>query len=611
MGTNLPKRPRRELPGAGFWYGCGSALQTAAAFAVAGFFLGPLAGLLLQCLAAGGGGSYPSKNPVTDFILVPQSLDLAGQFSPVLGGTGRRNLVPQQPGTVGALLAESVDLRRQFPAAGLHLIGGVEIPVKAEVHLLQRALHIAPDRFDLGPVDGCPGIRLGLHLVPEIEILPAQVGLAEEFVQQPLAPHLGPGTAGGMPGTVIPAEQAVIVGAELVVVGVQYPGQRWPVELRAQAMHPHRAATVHRTQGGVLAALLPPPQVAHPTQGQGKVLLGAGLLEGGAQCLPHPVVPGGFTPAFRFVEVTRYAFALGLYHRQPLCPAEGVGSAAQFPVLAAALLVLFAIHVGHRVDDKVVVQAVGVHVGGHQHLKPSAPHLPGQLHPDGVALFRGYLAGLETLVGVHRHHALGLAELPLHRPHIRPGGFGAAMNARHQMRGFLQGGLGVVPGVVQRLGQGAVFGFLWVGSIVHHPAQVVPYRPDLGDGQGLLLRQQGIPDLVCGRPAGERVLGRQTVRQRVQFFQSGKQRRGRMKLRRVPQYPLPEIFRQRQTTAPGGSFHPALFSRCHPHVDAHSAVSHEAVSREIAGFGVVPVGAAVSAAAKGCPSATQSPCSLP
>src|SRR5699024_2588553 len=125
LGTNLPKRPRRELPGAGFWYGCGSAFQTAAALSVAGFFLGPLAGLFRQRLAAGGGGSYPSENPVTDFILVPQSLDLAGQSGPALSGTGRRDLVPQQPGTVGTFLAESVDLRRQFPAVGLHLVGGV------------------------------------------------------------------------------------------------------------------------------------------------------------------------------------------------------------------------------------------------------------------------------------------------------------------------------------------------------------------------------------------------------------------------------------------------------------------------------------------------------
>lgn len=59
-----------------------------------GLFLGPLTGLLRQCLAAGGGGSYPSENPVTDFILVPQLLDLAGQSGPAFGGAGRRDLVP-------------------------------------------------------------------------------------------------------------------------------------------------------------------------------------------------------------------------------------------------------------------------------------------------------------------------------------------------------------------------------------------------------------------------------------------------------------------------------------------------------------------------------------
>ena len=38
-----------------------------------------------------------------------------------------------------------------------------------------------------------------------------------------------------------------------------------------------------------------------------------------------------------------------------------------------------------------------------------------------------------TLVGVHRHCALGFAELPLHRPHIRPGGFGAAADMMEQL----------------------------------------------------------------------------------------------------------------------------------------------------------------------------------
>lgn len=118
-------------------------------------------------------------------------------------------------------------------------------------------------------------------------------------------------------------------------------------------------------------------------------------------------------------------------------PAQLIGNSPQVLILAPPLLVLLAIHIGHRVDDEVVVQAAGVQMGGHQHLEPPAPHPAGQCHPDGVALFRGHLPGLETLVGVHRHHPFGLAELLLHRPHLRPGGGRAAVDAAHQLGRFL------------------------------------------------------------------------------------------------------------------------------------------------------------------------------
>ena len=175
------------------------------------------------------------------FILVPQRLDLAGQCGPAFGGTGRRGPCAASAGH--SRHAPCRERRSAPPVSGggpppRRWCGNPGQSRGASPPRVRSTLR--PDRFDLRPVDGRPGIRLGLHLVPEVEILPAQVGLAEEFVQQPLVPHLGPGTAGGTPGTVIPAEQAVIVRAELVVVGVQYPGQRWPVELRAQAMHPHR-----------------------------------------------------------------------------------------------------------------------------------------------------------------------------------------------------------------------------------------------------------------------------------------------------------------------------------------------------------------------------------
>ena len=118
-------------------------------------------------------------------------------------------------------------------------------------------------------------------------------------------------------------------------------------------------------------------------------------------------------------------------------PAQLVGHPAHLPVLVPALFVLLAVHIGHRVDDEVVVQAAGVQMGGHQHLEPPAPHPAGQFHTNGVALLRGNLPGLETLVGVHGHYSFGFAELLLHRPHLRPGGGGAAVDAAHQLGRFL------------------------------------------------------------------------------------------------------------------------------------------------------------------------------
>ena len=118
-------------------------------------------------------------------------------------------------------------------------------------------------------------------------------------------------------------------------------------------------------------------------------------------------------------------------------PAQLVGNSSQVLILAPPLLILLAVHIGHRVDDEVVVQTAGVQMGGHQHLEPLAPHPAGQLYPDGVALLRGHLPGLETLVGVHGHHSFGLAELLLHRPHLRPGSSRAAVDATHQLGRFL------------------------------------------------------------------------------------------------------------------------------------------------------------------------------
>ena len=174
------------------------------------------------------------------------------------------------------------------------------------------------------------------------------------------------------------------------------------------------------------------PDKALLPQHGGKVGFGAGLPHGVADRGPHLRIAGGLAPALGLVEGAGCLAARLLQHRQLVLAADRVRGRPQLGVLAAALLILFAVHIGHRVDDEVVVQAVCVLVGGHQHLEPPAPHPPRQLHPDGVALFRSYLAGLETLVGMQRHRAAGLAEPPLHRPHVRPGLPGLAVKAGDQ-----------------------------------------------------------------------------------------------------------------------------------------------------------------------------------
>ena len=316
--------------------------------------------------------------------------------------------------------------------------------------------------------------------------------------EQPSAPipPCGRMVCGSGPQAVPRIEVQIIeVGAVPGEVFGQRPLQGGPVVFRPQPVHPHRPSAVQRTERGVLAAFLPPPEIPLLPQHPGKVPLGAGLGQGLADGPAHRLVPG---LSLALIERPGL-FAAGLLnHREGVFPAQLVGNSSQVLILTPALLVLFAVHIGHRIDDEVVVQAVGVQMGGHQHLEPPAPHPAGQLHPDGVALFRGHLPGLETLVGVHRHHALGLAELPLHRPHIRPGGFRAAMNARHQLGAFRQGGLGVVPGIVQRLSQTAVLGLVRVGGVVHHPAQAVPYRPNFSGRQRHPPSARGCPAALPG-----------------------------------------------------------------------------------------------------------------
>ena len=119
-----------------------------------------------------------------------------------------------------------------------------------------------------------------------------------------------------------------------------------------------------------------------------------------------------------------------------------------------------------RIDNKMIMQIIRIHVGSDQHLKPLAPDLAGQCHADLVALLRGDFALAEALVGMERHHAVCFTKAFLYSPHIFPRMIHPAMDAGDKLGALVQLGLGIVLCVVQCLGKGIVFGFVRVGGII-------------------------------------------------------------------------------------------------------------------------------------------------
>ena len=185
-----------------------------------------------------------------------------------------------------------------------------------------------------------------------------------------------------------------------------------------------------------------------------KILGGAGILTGLVDGFAHPGVPCRF-------------LCLGLlHHRQAVLPAQLVGCCPELGILAAALLVLLAVHIRYGIDNEVVVQVIRIHMGSDQHLETLAPDLAGQCHADLMALLRGDFPLAEALVGVERHHAVCFTKAFLYSPHIFPRMVCPAMDAGDKLGALVQLGLGIVLRIVQRLGKSIVFGFVRVGRIV-------------------------------------------------------------------------------------------------------------------------------------------------
>ena len=131
-----------------------------------------------------------------------------------------------------------------------------------------------------------------------------------------------------------------------------------------------------------------------------------------------------------------------------------------------ALFVFLPVHIRHRIDNKVVVQIVRVHVCGDQHLKSLAPDLACQRHADFMALLRGDFPLAEALVGMERHHTVCFTKVFLYSPHIFPRMVCPAMDAGDKLGALVQLGLDIIFCIVQRLGKSIVFGFVRVGCVI-------------------------------------------------------------------------------------------------------------------------------------------------
>ena len=422
MGTHPPDYPRR--------------FARRGRVGFSGFGLCPVVSGGACPVPAGGGLFHLLDDAPGGRVLPAQGGNLAGQVRPPLGCLGRWLPPPQLPGAVRPFFAESGDLPGQNFPVGLHFRHRGKAPIAGQVQFLQRLADVPPQGVDFRPVHPGRGpFRVDAQLVAVVEIQPEQAArLMGEHSPAPIPPCGRTVYRPGLQAVLGVEVQVIEVGAVPGAVCGQRPLQGGPVVFRPQPVDPHRPAAVQRTDGGILAPFLPPPEIPLLPQHPGEVPLGAGLRNGLADGPAHRLVPG---LPLALVEGPGLLAAGLPDNRQGVLPAQLVGNPAHLPVLVPALLVLLAVHIGHRVDDEVVVQAAGVQMGGHQHLEPPAPHPAGQLHPDGVTLLRGHLPGLETLVGVHRHHALGLAELLLHRPHLRPGSPRAAVDAAHQLGHFL------------------------------------------------------------------------------------------------------------------------------------------------------------------------------
>ena len=152
-------------------------------------------------------------------------------------------------------------------------------------------------------------------------------------------------------------------------------------------------------------------------------------------------------------------------------------------------------NIGNGIDNKVVMQALRIQMGRHNHLESIAPHLLRQLHADFMCLLWRDLACLKALESVVADYFALVVPLCFGYHHLVPCRRRVAVYARDKklLLGLVTVG-GILHHIAHRLQVGfAVFGvggLFWVLGVVDRMVEPALYVPDFAD------RHQ--PDIFLG-----------------------------------------------------------------------------------------------------------------
>ena len=153
------------------------------------------------------------------------------------------------------------------------------------------------------------------------------------------------------------------------------------------------------------------------------------------QHIPMGELAGVPYPIFLFIAVKFMALNNGFVS----CGTDGIGDFAKLQPIPDTVTELLAVYKGNTIDNKMVVDVIGIKVGSDYHLIPCSPHLPCGFHSDGVCFGWCDLACGKTLIPVISDIFTTFTEAALYGNHFVIGVVLGTVDGRykHRLVGFI------------------------------------------------------------------------------------------------------------------------------------------------------------------------------